>query len=86
MPGLDMADRSFWVTQGVARTLGLNLTGALADGRLDQRSYRQLVSRCDVCGLLEDCAAWMSQQQGIGATAPAFCPNKPILDRLAELG
>lgn len=82
--GLSGDDRPFWITQGVAQAIGVNLTDAMAEGLLDRRGYMAMVSRCEACPFGEACAVWLSEQQGYAAGAPDYCPNAPAFDRLRQ--
>ncbi|MDJ0825240.1 MAG: DUF6455 family protein [Rhodobacter sp.] len=79
-------DQHFWRTQGVARALGLNLTEALADGRLDRNGYAMLVAECQACGHATECTAWMASRKAAAGEAPVFCPALPRLNDIAIRG
>ena len=79
-------DLPFWRTQRVARTLGLNLTEALADGRLDRQSYQLMVAECQTCAHAADCTRWMASTRAAAGEAPAFCPALPRLNNIAIRG
>ncbi|MDJ0629400.1 MAG: DUF6455 family protein [Rhodobacter sp.] len=79
-------DQHFWRTQGVARALGLNLTEALSDGRLDRNTYATLVAECQACAHAAACTAWMAGLKSAIGEAPAFCPALPRLNDIAIRG
>ncbi|MGH1356180.1 MAG: DUF6455 family protein [Thalassovita sp.] len=74
--------RHFWLTRSVARSMGLNFSEALTEGRISPQGYAQLVTQCRKCPHVDQCESWLSQA-GFGATeAPSHCPNAPILNGL----
>lgn len=81
--GLDgTLSRHFWLTQGMARSIGLDLNRALRSGELPRDAYSQMIASCCDCDCSGACIAWMAQQGG-GATAPPdFCPIAGALKRL----
>lgn len=72
----------FWITIGMARTLGLNLSDAMLDGRLSQSTYIDLVARCSACPQAQMCMQWMGQQTSLAAAPPENCPNAAALGAL----
>ncbi len=79
-------DRSFWHTVGMAKSLGVSLTDAMADGRLDHGGYSELVSACKACPHPKHCMDFMAEPAAPAAGAPTFCANKQTLDLIAEMG
>lgn len=76
--------RHFWLSQGMARSIGVNVNEALRVGRLDRDAYAELVARCCHCARTEQCLGWMARQ-GAGAEAlPGWCALKPELEALKE--
>lgn len=74
----------FWLTQGMARSIGVNVNEALRKGRLDRGAYAELVARCCHCARTSDCMGWMARQ-GAGAEAlPLWCAVKPAIEALKE--
>jgi hypothetical protein len=82
MATLGPVDRHFWLNQGMARTIGVNLSEALAEGDLDVAGYCALIDRCrnSTCG--EACVAWMGEQGAGARCAPDFCANAATLNAL----
>ena len=72
----------FWQTQAMARSLGISLTDAMADGQLDAKTYTRMLAQCGVCPSTSDCNAWMAAPDVAAETAPAFCRIKRYLDYL----
>lgn len=84
MPGLVSCDGPFWLTQGVAQTLGVNLTDAMASGVLDRRRYLEMVQRCEACACRRFCTSWMGSQDGRATAAPEYCGNRDAFARVRE--
>ncbi len=79
-------DQNFFLTQGIARAMGISLTEALADGRLDREGYAAMVARCHACPHSKDCKASISDPQVTRLGAPAYCRNRPALNEIAQRG
>jgi len=79
---LGRVDAHFWLTQGMARTLGINLSEAMAEGRLDADDYAEMVTRCRGAACCARCIAWMGQQGAGASAAPDFCVNADRLNAL----
>lgn len=77
--------KHFWLTQGMARTIGVNVNEALRAGRIGRGEYAELVAHCCHCDRAEQCLAWMGQQQTGAETLPGWCAVKPRLEELKEL-
>lgn len=82
MMGYVESPRAWGYTRGMARVLGLNLTGAVVDGWLTREDLADLVQRCQDCACTADCTGWLARTVSAEA-APAFCPNGPALAQLA---
>ncbi|TCP62369.1 hypothetical protein EV663_102214 [Rhodovulum bhavnagarense] len=74
----------FWLTQGMARTIGVNVNDALRDGRMGRGEYAEMVAKCCHCDRSEQCMAWMGKQTAGAERAPGWCAIKPGLERLKE--
>lgn len=73
---------SYWRTQGMARAIGVDLTGAMVDGWLTRAGFGTMVMNCELCAHSGECAKWLSRH-GAGSTAlPEFCANKAGLEAL----
>lgn len=76
--------KHFWLTQGMARTIGVNLNDALKGGRLGRGVFAEMVAQCCHCDRTERCMPWLGRQ-GAGAEAiPDWCPLKSCLEPLKE--
>lgn len=76
--------RHFWLTQGMARTVGLKLPAALTEGRLARADLAEFVAECCRCNRSEHCMAWMAVQSGGAEAPPGWCALKPRLEALKE--
>ncbi|WP_372893738.1 DUF6455 family protein [Rhodosalinus sp.] len=78
-------DHAFWIARSVARTLGLDLTAALADGRLTRSGYAALVARCETCPVAGACQRWLAQPAVPDTARPvAGCANAADFAALAR--
>jgi hypothetical protein len=77
-------DRAFWLTRSVGRSIGLNFSTAMEEGRLAPSDYAALITVCRSCDKAPRCEAWLARAGGPnGASrAPDFCPNAPALQAL----
>ena len=81
--GLGDIERHFWLNRSVAREIGVNLSKAMAEGRLSSEGYAELVTRCHAGGCHEACQQWLAAQTGDRPDGtPEYCANADILERL----
>ena len=78
-------DLHFWITRGMARKLGVNLSEAMHDGFLTQADFAEMITRCRKCGRTEGCLAMLGQSAPALLSAPDHCPNAGILADLRAL-
>lgn len=83
MIGYPDAYRAWWLTRGMARISGVNLSRAVVDGWLRRAELDRLVTRCAECHLAGRCEGWLAQS-GPERTMPDFCPNKPAIKALVH--
>ncbi|OLS52367.1 DUF6455 family protein [Rhodovulum sulfidophilum] len=74
----------FWLTQGMARTIGVNLNHALRSGQLGRGEYSELVARCCHCGRAEACMGWMGHQVSGADCPPDWCAVRCSLKALKK--
>jgi hypothetical protein len=79
-------DQNFFLTQGIARAMGVSLTEALADGRLDREGYAAMVAQCHACPHAADCKASFADARFTLRGAPSYCRNRPALNEIALRG
>jgi hypothetical protein len=77
-------DRAFWLTRSIGRSIGLNFSVAMEEGRLAPSDYAALIGVCRGCDKAPRCEAWLATAGGPNgaARAPDFCPNAPALQAL----
>lgn len=71
----------FWLTKGVARSLGVSFREAMLEQRLGQQDYAGIVTSCRCCARVAECQGWLARNPH-AKTAPDFCQ---IRDQLARL-
>ena len=74
--------KAFWLTRSVARTMGINLSEAMAEGRLTSDEYARMVTRCRTCNCVDQCELWLARSGAGAASAPAVCANADTFNRL----
>lgn len=77
--------RHFWLSQGMARTLGVDLNGALRDGRLARNDYADAIGQCCTCPHVRTCMGWLARQGAGAEAAPGYCALAPLLERVKQL-
>ena len=82
MEDLGRLSRHFWLTQGMARTIGVNLNAALKSGRLTRDTYGETIAHCCACGRAQRCMGWMGRQSAGADRLPRFCEIAPVLEQL----
>ncbi|SMO64956.1 DUF6455 family protein [Ruegeria faecimaris] len=75
-------EKHFWLTRSVARCLKISLTEAMSDGRLSPDEYAEMVTRCRASDCHEKCTKWLAAQQSDPRSAPGFCVNSQVFNRL----
>jgi hypothetical protein len=80
--GVPVAERHFWLTQGMARTVGVNLTEAIAAGRMTRDDLAHMVVRCAGCEFPERCVRWMADGRHLGEDPPAYCLNHEAIEAI----
>jgi hypothetical protein len=76
------ADRHFWLTRSMARMIGVNLSRAMAAGRLTPQGYAEMVSHCRCASSCDRCVEWLAAQSGRAEAVPDFCVNAGRLNAL----
>lgn len=76
--------RHFWLTQGMARTVGVNLNQALRTGQVGRDDYAQLIAECCNCTHCKECMAWLAAHGGGAEQAPDYCAMGRILSKLRD--
>ncbi|NHX27116.1 hypothetical protein HA397_24385 [Escherichia coli] len=77
-------ERHFWLTQGMARSVGVDLNAALKSGRMPRPDYDATIAACFMCGRSEDCMTWMARQGAGAERPPAYCAIRHEIEKLRE--
>lgn len=83
MIGYPDAYRAWWLTRGMARISGVNLSHAVVEGWLQRAELDRLVTRCAGCRQSASCEGWLATS-GPARSMPEFCPNKPAIEALVH--
>jgi hypothetical protein len=80
-------ERHFWLTRSVARSIGVNLSEAMAENRLIPEDYTTMVTKCRAEGCHEACQRWLAAQTtAIVDGPPEYCANVELFRHLATTG
>ena len=74
--------RAYWLTQGMARVMGISLSSAIRCGALSRERLDAMVERCAQCAHAADCLGWLAGQQGGQTAPPDYCANRSALAAL----
>ncbi|MCF3593112.1 DUF6455 family protein [Rhodobacteraceae bacterium LMO-12] len=72
----------FWLTRSAARAMGINLSEAMAEGKLTAEDYTAMVTNCRQCAFVEECQSWLATSAVQRCEAYKDCRNKAVLERL----
>ena len=72
----------FWLTRSVARAMGVNLSEAMAAGKLSPQRYSEMVTNCRGCHLVADCQSWLATEAVLRSSALDACLNRSSLESL----
>jgi len=88
MPHTDLgnSDLHFWLTRSVAKAMGLKLSDAMAEHRLNSTEYADMVTACRACPQVETCIGWLGNQTSVSPCPPPGCCNSGCLLSLARQG
>ena len=70
--------------QGMAETVHADLGDALIDGRIDGQGLRAAVFQCMTCDNSGQCPDWIAAHEEGAESAPEYCRNRRLLQRLAR--
>jgi len=79
---LGEANAHFWLIQRMAKTSGLDLAQAMADGLLAQEEWARMVTRCRGCAWAAGCHEWLDVTDQAAEVPPVPCLNRA---RMAEM-
>lgn len=74
----------FYMTRGMARALGINLSDALRDGRLAPERYADMVTRCRACAHAVECQTLLAATPDLEAP-PLHCANGAAFSELGTM-
>ena len=80
--GESAGERHFWLTQGLAKAVGVNIAEAIATGRLSREDFAGMVVRCASCENGERCVRWMSESGRGEEDPPGYCLNHERIEAL----
>lgn len=72
-------DLHFWITRGMARRVGVNLSEAMHEGVLSQADFAAMITRCRKCPGAQGCLEFLSERAGQAEGAPDWCGNAALL-------
>ena len=72
----------FFLTRSVARACDVNLSDAMAQGRLSANEYADMVTRCRKCPYVGQCQQWLAKNGANAEHAPEGCAHRALLDNL----
>lgn len=78
-------DLHFWITRGMARRMGVNLTEAMHDGALTQADFAAMITSCRGCSGAQGCLAFLSEHPEQVGAAPDWCRIGAVLRELSAL-
>ncbi|MEL6518656.1 MAG: DUF6455 family protein [Pseudomonadota bacterium] len=84
MSQLDDTDCHYWLTQGMARTAGVNLKQEITTGRISETTFVEMVARCSACQKADGCVRWMAEGAGGAPKIPGYCLNHEIIEALRD--
>ncbi len=76
--------KHFWLTRSVARSMGVSLSEAMAEGHLSATGYADMVTNCRTCTQVTECEIWLADRAVSTKEAPHCCMHKGILELLAR--
>jgi GTP cyclohydrolase III len=84
MFGAKTINRHAALMNRMAETLGVDLTQAIADGRMPAEAWREAVVRCTGCSDPEGCQHWLADHAAdeTPPEAPGYCRNRALMQSL----
>lgn len=78
-------DMNFWLTRGMARRMGVNLTDAMHNGMLARSDFAAMVARCRDCKDPQACLDFLAEHPESISEPPCGCVNAEVLKELKLL-
>ncbi len=73
----------FWLTLAMAKHCHADLGRALAEGKISQMEYADMVTACRGCDAPHACSEWLKTAEQ-GDAPPAYCVNQRRFAELAD--
>jgi hypothetical protein len=75
----------FWLTIGMSRACGVDLSDAMRDQKLSKMDYAGMITACRKCAQPSACQALLDQTEPgqILTAAPEYCVNRSTFEMLA---
>ncbi|WP_116130931.1 DUF6455 family protein [Tropicimonas sp. IMCC34043] len=67
----------YWLALGMAKAAGVDLQGAIDDGRFSQEKWARTVESCRGCEWGADCKGWLQEHPDV-ERAPETCVNAQL--------
>ncbi len=77
-----LMDRHADLVGRMTKTLDIDLVEATQRGQLPEEALRSVVYACAGCNKTGDCVDWLDDHADGAGTAPDYCRNKALFDRL----
>ncbi|MGR3322095.1 MAG: DUF6455 family protein [Pseudooceanicola sp.] len=85
MKSLGDVQRHLFLVKRMARATGVDLAGALQQGRVTEADWAETVTRCRACTCADRCDAWLAEgelNRTANETAPGYCENRALFSGL----
>ena len=79
---LNKLDKHSGLIGSMAETVQVDLSEALATGRISGQELRNAVVSCMGCEGVSDCEGWLAAHAEGAEVTPAYCRNGALMDRL----
>ncbi|WP_068115578.1 DUF6455 family protein [Tropicimonas marinistellae] len=71
----------YWLALSMAKAAGVDLQGAIEEGRFNQEGWANTVQKCRGCEWAGECPHWLQENPEIDA-APETCVNAKLFAAL----
>ncbi len=72
----------FWCLQGMARSVGINLSHSVRSGQLTRVQMAEALVTCCGCDQFDRCLHWMAHQGRGAQHPPQYCKLYDVMERL----
>ena len=76
------ADGRYWLTHGMARAAGFNLSEEIKSGRISRSMLAEMISRCATCEMTDACVLHLANALPGGTPVPDWCQHAKLLNNL----